>query len=76
MINRFSVSRPKSLWGMGLTVVFSCLAWAANAQQPTPINVIPPELVGGPWLNTPQNKPIKLTSRKGKVTVVEFWTFG
>ena len=35
-----------------------------------------PELVGGPWLNTPDGQPISLASRKGKVTVVEFWTFG
>ena len=35
-----------------------------------------PELVGGPWLNTPGGKPISLASRKGQVTVVEFWTFG
>ena len=35
-----------------------------------------PELVGGPWLNTPAGKPISLANRKGKVTVVEFWTFG
>lgn len=34
-----------------------------------------PELVGGPWLNTPKNKPLTLAARKGKVTVVEFWTF-
>ncbi len=35
-----------------------------------------PELVGGPWLNTPNGGPITLASRRGKVTVVEFWTFG
>ena len=35
-----------------------------------------PELVGGPWINTPNGQPISLASRKGKVTVVEFWTFG
>ena len=34
-----------------------------------------PELVGGPWLNTPDNQPITLASRRGKVTIVEFWTF-
>jgi peptide-methionine (R)-S-oxide reductase len=28
------------------------------------------------WLNTPGNKPITLASRRGKVTVVQFWTFG
>jgi thiol-disulfide isomerase/thioredoxin len=38
--------------------------------------ITPPELVGGPWLNTPKEAPIKLADRKGKVTVVEYWTFG
>ncbi len=33
------------------------------------------ELVGGPWLNTPGNQPLSLASRRGKVTVVQFWTF-
>ena len=35
-----------------------------------------PELVGGPWLNTPNGQPISLANRRGKVTIVEFWTFG
>ncbi|BCM93154.1 peptide methionine sulfoxide reductase MsrB [Abditibacteriota bacterium] len=35
-----------------------------------------PELVGNRWLNTPEGKPLTLASRRGKVTVVEFWTFG
>ena len=53
------------------------LAWKpAEAQAPIAENVSAPELVGGPWLNTPNHQPIKLAARKGKVTVVEFWTFG
>lgn len=32
-----------------------------------------PELTGDQWLNT--EKPIKLADRKGKVTLVHFWTF-
>ena len=48
----------------------------AEAQQPASIDAAAPELVGGAWLNTPKNAPIRLASRKGKVTVVEFWTFG
>ncbi len=44
--------------------------------QPIRIDAPAPELVGGPWLNTPQNAPLKLASRRGKVTIVEFWTFG
>ncbi|MFZ0594373.1 MAG: redoxin domain-containing protein [Bryobacteraceae bacterium] len=34
-----------------------------------------PELIGSSWFNTPNNKPITLASRKGHVTIVEFWTF-
>ena len=48
----------------------------AQAQQPVEINVAAPELVGGPWLNTAGNAPVKLASRRGKVTIIEFWTFG
>lgn len=32
-----------------------------------------PELVGSQWLNTPGGQPITLASRRGKVTVVEFY---
>jgi thiol-disulfide isomerase/thioredoxin len=32
-----------------------------------------PELAGGPWLNS---EPLKLSDLKGKVVLVEFWTFG
>ena len=32
-----------------------------------------PELVGSQWLNTPGNKPVTLASRRGKVTIVEFY---
>jgi peroxiredoxin len=39
------------------------------------VNQNAPELVGGPWLNTHENAPITLASRKGNVTIVEFWTF-
>jgi hypothetical protein len=48
----------------------------ANGQQPIEIDVPAPELVGTVWLNTPDGKSVKLAARKGKVTVVEFWTFG
>ncbi len=52
------------------------LGQAANAQQFDSGRAEPPEFVGKEWLNTPENKPITLESRKGKVTIVEFWTFG
>jgi len=33
-----------------------------------------PEFIGKEWLNL--EKPITMASRKGKVTLVHFWTFG
>ncbi|HEY5913029.1 MAG TPA: redoxin domain-containing protein [Verrucomicrobiae bacterium] len=35
-----------------------------------------PELRGNSWLNVPPGEKLSLASRKGKVTVVHFWTFG
>jgi thiol-disulfide isomerase/thioredoxin len=35
-----------------------------------------PELLGKNWLNTPNSKPMTLDSRRGEVTIVQFWTFG
>ena len=49
---------------------------AATARNPAALDTAAPELLGGPWLNTRGGKPITLVSRRGKVTIVEFWTFG
>lgn len=38
-----------------------------------PFDKVVPELKGTQWLNT--EKPITLESRRGKVTLVHFWTF-
>jgi peroxiredoxin len=34
-----------------------------------------PELTGDSWLNLPKGSKLSLASRKGKVTIVHFWTF-
>jgi len=47
-----------------------------SLEQPTALNHTAPELVGGPWLNTPGDQPVSLASRRGKVTIVHFWTYG
>lgn len=62
-----------ALW---LALVFTGSIRASRAQQPIELDVPAPELVGGPWLNTARNAPITLAARRGKVTIVEFWTFG
>jgi hypothetical protein len=49
----------------------------AGAQSnPTEMDLRPPALTGGTWLNTPGGKAVSLASRRGKVTVLHFWTFG
>ena len=44
---------------------------AATQSQSRPA----PEITGTRWFNTPSGKPLSLAGRRGKVTVVEFWTF-
>ncbi len=53
------------------------LALAAPAQTaPAGANSVPaPELVGKAWLNLTNGGSLSLAARKGKVTVLHFWTF-
>jgi hypothetical protein len=32
-----------------------------------------PEITGGPWINS---EPLSLASLRGRVVIVEFWTYG
>ena len=59
---------------LAILALFTGAAAFAGAQITT--NRPAPELVGGPWLNTPKSKPATLASLKGKVVVLHFWTFG
>ncbi len=56
--------------------VMACVLNTAPAEAQATINQPAPELVGTSWLNTPKNAPLTLASRKGKVTILHFWTFG
>jgi peroxiredoxin len=49
------------------------LALLTQAQAPYPLNTKVPEFIGTQWINV--DKPISLASRRGKVTLVHFWTF-
>lgn len=69
------------LRGSILPVLLACatiavLARAGHAARPVPVNAPAPELVGNEWLNTEGGKPIRLSDRRGQVTVLHFWTFG
>jgi thiol-disulfide isomerase/thioredoxin len=50
------------------------LAAAEGSRSST--GVVAPELTGDSWINLPKGSTLSLASRKGKVTIVHFWTFG
>lgn len=76
MDRRFQFTLLRRSPAFYVAVALAACVQAANAQQPVELYVAPPELVGGPWLNTSKNAPIRLAALKGGVTIVEFWTFG
>jgi thiol-disulfide isomerase/thioredoxin len=62
----------------GATLIFRHLTMATLGRaemDSEALNLPAPELVGGPWINTSGGKEINLAGRRGKVTIVEFWTF-
>jgi thiol-disulfide isomerase/thioredoxin len=68
--------KARALFGVLLLALAS---WHLRADAPRlPLGAPAPELVGNSWLNLPTNTAAALTlaSRKGKVTIVHFWTYG
>lgn len=51
------------------------LGWAAPSRTAEVAPRPAPALPGGQWLNTPEGKPLKIEALRGKVVLVEFWTF-
>jgi hypothetical protein len=49
-----------------------CLGATAGAQAPR-VGQPAPELAGGPWINSP---PLTTAALRGRVVLVEFWTYG
>ena len=63
-----------------LSVAFGLLGAAATSMLAgesarSSGGIAAPELIGDSWLNVPKGSKLSLASRKGKVTVVHFWTF-
>ena len=57
-----------------LPIVANTRPWQ-NPAPPAPNPDAAPPLVQGQWLNVKDGKPMTLESRKGKPTLVAFWTF-
>ena len=54
-------------------MITSILSFVLLGQSKDADRKLAPELIGKEWLNA--EKPLKLEDRKGKVTLVYFWTF-
>lgn len=52
-------------------LVVAAGAWLVTAQPQT--GQAAPEITGGPWINS---EPLTLGALRGRVVLVEFWTYG
>jgi hypothetical protein len=48
-------------------------ATVAEGQRGARVGQPAPEVTGGPWLNS---EPLSLVGLRGRVVLVEFWTYG
>jgi len=54
-------------------VVAAALALAPPSPGQPPPGAKAPDITGGPWINS---APLTLGALRGRVVLVEFWTFG
>lgn len=59
--------------GLAMAATGALFAFGLPA-QPVRMNEKAPELTGKAWLNT--DVPVRLSERRGLVTIVHFWTYG
>ncbi len=60
---------------LGLLSAAAAALFAGEPSKP-PAGIPAPELTGDSWLNLPKGSELSLASRKGKVTILHFWTYG
>jgi len=56
---------------VGMLLAVAGLGEAARIQ--VTVGQAAPEITGGPWINS---EPLSLAGLRGRVVVVEFWTYG
>ena len=59
--------------GAVVTLVLGLLTASGPVAAQPPVGVTAPEIAGGPWINSP---PLTLAGLRGRVVLVEFWTYG
>ena len=56
-----------------LLLVVSMLAGRGTSAEALEVGASAPEITGGPWINS---EPLTMAGLKGRVVLVEFWTYG
>ncbi|HXA97996.1 MAG TPA: hypothetical protein VN323_20710 [Candidatus Dormibacteraeota bacterium] len=59
--------------GMLVATVGAAAQPALAAAGPVHVGQAAPEITGGPWINS---EPLSLGGLRGRVVLVEFWTYG
>ena len=59
--------------GIGLLLAAVAPGPGAAAERIVAVGQPAPEITGGPWLNS---EPLSLAGLRGRVVLVEFWTYG
>ena len=59
--------------GLGLLLWIGAWTGPAAAERLVAVGRPAPEITGGPWINS---EPLSLAGLRGRVVLVEFWTYG
>jgi hypothetical protein len=59
--------------GLALAVVALLGGWEPGAAVSLRVGTPAPEITGGPWINS---APLTMAGLRGRVVLVEFWTYG
>ncbi len=55
-----------------LTALLGWAVWPVGGESPS-FGQPAPDIAGGPWINSP---PLTIGGLRGRVVLVEFWTYG
>ena len=66
---------PTRALTLGLTLLLAAVSPRAGeaAERLVAVGQAAPEITGGPWHNS---RPLTLAGLRGRVVLVEFWTYG
>jgi hypothetical protein len=67
------ILRHRFVYWFLFSIAFTTWCFWPTLGQPFATGKPAPDISGGPWLNT---KPLTISDLKGRVVVVEFWTYG